>query len=237
MHYDAVTEGRFLDRPNRFIAHVEINGEVEVCHVKNTGRCRELLIPGVKVYLAKGKNPLRKTRYDLIAVEKIRQGKTPLLINMDSQAPNDAAEEFLRKGTLFPPGSTLRREVTHRSSRFDFQITSPEGQITFLEVKGVTLEQQGAALFPDAPTLRGVRHLQELARCGEEGFRAAVLFVIQMKEIRCFRPHDAMHPEFGMALRQAQQAGVRLYALDCRVTPRSMEIDTPVRIDLDPATE
>ena len=232
MHYDAVTEGRFLDRPNRFIAHVEINGEVEVCHVKNTGRCRELLIPGVKVYLAKGKNPLRKTPYDLIAVEKIRQGKTPLLINMDSQAPNDAAEEFLRKGTLFPATSVIRREVTHGSSRFDFQITSPDGQITFLEVKGVTLEQSGHAYFPDAPTERGVKHIEELIACLAEGYEAYILFVIQMKEIHAFSPNDQTHPAFGDALRRAAAAGVRILAIDCSVSPDRIYFGDPVQIIL-----
>ena len=234
MHYSHISEGIFLNRPNRFIAHVEIAGKVEICHVKNTGRCRELLIPGSKVYLEKGKNPLRKTPYDLIAVEKIRPDQEVLLINMDSQIPNDAAEEFLRKGTLFPADSHIRREVQYGSSRFDFQITTPDGTITYLEVKGVTLEQQGTALFPDAPTERGVKHLQELTRCIENGFCGAVLFVIQMKGIKLFRPHDRMHPAFGEALRQAQKAGVRLYAMDCNVTAGSIEIDSPVAIDLTP---
>ena len=231
MQYQSVTAGTFLERPNRFIAMVDLDGQTERVHVKNTGRCRELLVPGYKVYLAHGTNPNRKTRYDLIAVEKERPGKTPLLINLDSQIPNAAAAEWLETGSLFSANAVFRREVTHGSSRFDFSIMDGNIQ-SFLEVKGVTLEQDGIALFPDAPTLRGVKHLQELTACQQAEIPAYLLLVIQMKEIRAFRPNNAMHPQFGEALRRAAAAGVTLLARDCIVTPDSITIDAPVPIQL-----
>jgi sugar fermentation stimulation protein A len=199
--------------------------------VKNTGRCRELLVPGCRVYLAESDNPARRTRYDLIATEKERSDGLPLLINLDSQIPNDAAEEWLRRGTLFSPAAHIRREVTHGASRFNFYVEDGDVR-AFLEVKGVTLEQDGIALFPDAPTERGIKHLRELADCLSEGYRAYVLFVIAMKGVRVFRPNEATHPAFGQALRQARDAGVELLAMDCNVTPDSIALDAPIAIEL-----
>ncbi|WP_303145758.1 DNA/RNA nuclease SfsA [uncultured Ruminococcus sp.] len=231
MQYASVIRGQFCSRPNRFLAVVRIGGQEEIVHVKNTGRCRELLIPECTVYLSRSDNPNRKTKYDLIAVEKQREGKPPLLINLDSQIPNAAAAEWLETGSLFSANAVFRREVTHGSSRFDFSIMDGNIQ-SFLEVKGVTLEQDGIALFPDAPTLRGVKHLQELTACQQAEIPAYLLLVIQMKEIRAFRPNNAMHPQFGEALRRAAAAGVTLLARDCIVTPDSITIDAPVPIQL-----
>ena len=231
MQYASVIRGQFCSRPNRFLAVVRIGGQEEIVHVKNTGRCRELLIPECTVYLSRSDNPNRKTKYDLIAVAKQREGKPPLLINLDSQIPNAAAAEWLETGSLFSANAVFRREVTHGSSRFDFSIMDGNIQ-SFLEVKGVTLEQDGIALFPDAPTLRGVKHLQELTACQQAEIPAYLLLVIQMKEIRAFRPNDAMHPQFGEALRRAAAAGVTLLARDCIVTPDSITIDAPVPIQL-----
>lgn len=224
MIYSKVIPGIFLSRPNRFIAHVLVDGREEIVHVKNTGRCKELLLPGVTVYLycAPEGSP-RKTKYDLIAVQKGER-----LINMDSQAPNAVAEEWLRK---ILPHADIRREVTFGSSRFDFRIIEGN-QTTFLEVKGVTLERNGTAMFPDAPTERGLKHLRELISCKEQGYGAAVLFVIKMKGITCFRPNDDTHPDFGRVLRNAQAVGVNIMAMDCVVSPDSLTIDSPVKIDL-----
>jgi len=231
LHYPNIIPATFLRRPNRFIAHVELDGREETVHIKNTGRCRELLLPGAQVYLSRAENPMRKTQYDLIAVEKERPGMPPLLINMDSQAPNEAAAEWLKAGNLFSPSAVIRREVKHRDSRFDFYVEDGERQ-AFIEVKGVTLEENGVALFPDAPTDRGVKHIRELAACLEEGYEAHVLFVIQMKGVFELRPNDRTHPAFGEALRQAAEAGVTLHAVDCRVTPETMTIDAFVPIFL-----
>lgn len=231
MKYKNIISGKFISRPNRFIAKVEVNGKEETVHVKNTGRCRELLTEGCTVYLEVSDNPARKTKYDLVTVEKIREGKPNLFVNMDSQIPNAAAEEWLRKGTLFSENAVIRREVTFGESRFDFYIEDGERK-AFLEVKGVTLEFDGVSLFPDAPTERGVKHIKELVSCIEAGYEAYILFVIQMKEIRLFKPHDKMHPEFGDALRKAKTAGVKIIAMDCVVTSDSMEIDLPVETEI-----
>ena len=231
MRYGKVVKAEFLRRPNRFIAEVQINGRPETVHVKNTGRCRELLVPGVTVYLEDCLHSTRKTRYDLIAVDKIRDGKPVLPVNMDSQIPNAAAAEWLPESGMFSPSAEIRREVTYGNSRFDLFIKDGDRQC-FMEVKGVTLEHDGIAYFPDAPTERGVKHIRELIQCREDGFEAVILFVIQMKEIRQFRPHDAMHPAFGEALREAAAKGVKIIAMDCRVTPESMEIDAPVTVVL-----
>lgn len=227
MNYGTVVPGRFLARPNRFIAHVELDGQTQICHVKNTGRCRELLVPGAQVYLEDfGPDTKRKTRYDLIAVEK-----GSLLINMDSQAPNKAVEEFLRAGGLWESPTLVRPETKWGNSRFDFYLEQGERK-AFLEVKGVTLEQEGLALFPDAPTQRGVKHLEELTAAAAAGFEAYVLFLIQMKGVHTFRPNWELHPQFGQALVQAAQAGVHVLAYDCRVTPSSMVLDAPVPVNL-----
>lgn len=232
MKYRNVISAIFISRPNRFIAYVEVAGQVEIAHVKNTGRCLELLIAGCTVYLSVSDNPARKTKYDLIAVEKQRGGQAPLLINMDSQIANDVAGEWLRERDLFSRNAVIRREVTRGASRFDFYVEDGDRK-AFLEVKGVTLENQGVALFPDAPTERGVKHIRELARCVGEGYEAYLLFVVQMKEIHLVRPHDAIHRAFGDALREADQVGVKILAVDCLVTPNSIVADDPVAVQLE----
>lgn len=225
MHYRAMVPGIFHARPNRFIAHIEIGGQMQVCHVKNTGRCRELLPPGARVWCQESGNPARKTKYDLIAVEK--GGR---LINMDSQAPNAAAKEWLLGGGLGEI-SDLRPETVHGDSRFDFSFTL-DGRKCFLEVKGVTLEQDGVCAFPDAPTQRGAKHLLGLAQAVRDGFGAYVLFVIQMEEARYLHPNDATDPAFGEALRHAAASGVKVLAVDCTVTPDSMTIRKEIPIHL-----
>ncbi len=222
--YKEVKDGIFLSRPNRFIAHVLVEGKEEVCHVKNTGRCRELLVPGAKVTLSVSDNPQRKTKYDLVAVWK---GDT--YINMDSQAPNHAAGEALWH--LLSGVKKVKGEVTHGDSRLDFCVDT-EKETWFVEVKGVTLEKEGHALFPDAPTERGIRHLHTLIKCVEEGHKAAALFVIQMKGVHSFSPNDAMHPAFGKALREAAAKGVVIWAYDCVVTEKGMTIDKAIPVKL-----
>ena len=231
MKYDNIRKATFISRPNRFIAQCDLDGETVVAHVKNTGRCRELLVPGATVYLDEPTGKERKTKYDLIAVEKICDDGRILLINMDSQAPNTAAHEFLRMGNLFPNATAIRREFTIGNSRFDFRIDEGE-KTTFLEVKGVTLENDGVASFPDAPTERGVKHIEELAELKKQGYGAAILFVIQMKGITEFRPNDITHKAFGDALRHAAEQGVKIYAYDSIITPDSIIIDKPVAVKL-----
>lgn len=225
MEYSNILPGVFHCRPNRFIAHVELNGAVQTVHVKNTGRCRELLVPGARVYCQESDRPGRKTKYDLIAVEK--QGR---LINMDSQAPNIAAGEWLRSGALGQIDD-LRAETVHGDSRFDFSFTL-EGRPCFLEVKGVTLENDGICAFPDAPTQRGARHLRGLAEAARDGYGAYVLFVIQMENVRSLRPNDDTDPDFAQALRQAARVGVEVLAMECSVTPGTMTITKPVPVEL-----
>ena len=225
MFYANMVPGTFLSRPNRFIAYVEIDGRTETVHVKNTGRCRELLPAGAQVWCQRSDNPARKTKYDLITV---RKGE--LLINMDSQAPNIAAEEWLLAGGLGEI-ENLRRETVHGDSRFDLSFVK-DGRQCFLEVKGVTLENGGVCAFPDAPTERGAKHLRGLLRAAQEGYGAYVLFVIQMSPVRYLHPHDATDPQFGQALRQAAAGGVQVLAMDCRVTEDSMEIQSSVRVEL-----
>ena len=227
MIYQDIHAARFLARPNRFIAQVELEGRVETVHVKNTGRCKELLLPGCTVYLEGSSNPARRTKYDLVAVEKARPGLPPLLINMDAQAPNKVFGEWAAAGRFLPEVTVIRPEYTWEDSRFDFRLETPAGPC-FVEVKGVTLEENGRALFPDAPTERGVEHLRGLARAVEQGYRAAVFFVVQMKGPKSFSPNDATHPAFGEALRRAAAAGVEVCAYDCRVTPSSLVLDAPV---------
>lgn len=231
MKYQKIKKAVFKSRPNRFIAHVLVDGEPAVAHVKNTGRCRELLIPGCTVYLSVSDNPARKTKYDLVAVEKTVEDGRILMINMDSQAPNAMAEEWLLISGLFSDEAKIRRETTYSNSRFDFYIEDGCRKC-FLEVKGVTLETNGVAMFPDAPTERGVKHITELIQCKEDGYEAYILFVIQMKSISVFRPNVATHPAFAEALRAAQSAGVKLLAYDSVVTPDSASIQAPVPIDL-----
>ena len=226
MQYHSIKKGIFHARPNRFIAHVEVDGAMEVVHVKNTGRCRELLVPGAVVYLEEGRNPARKTKYDLIAVEK-----GDLLVNMDAQAPNKVFQEWAQAGGFLPGLTLLRPETTWGSSRFDFYWEAGERR-GFVEVKGVTLEDEGHARFPDAPTERGVKHLEELIRCQEEGYEAAVCFVIQMVGMKDFAPNDVTHPAPGVALRKAAAAGVKVLAQECMVTPETLTMAGPVTVRL-----
>jgi len=231
MQYSHVIPGTFLERPNRFIARVLVDEREETVHVKNTGRCRELLVPGATVYLSVSDNPARKTGFDLIAVEKILADKTKLLVNMDSQIPNDVAYEWLKKGRLFSSSAIIRREVRHGNSRFDLQVTDGD-RTAFIEVKGVTLERNGTAMFPDAPTERGTKHVKELTEWVRGGGEAYILFVIQMKGIHRFTPNRETDPTFGAALREARDVGVRVLALDCITAPDSIEADAFVPVIL-----
>lgn len=225
MKYGKMVAGRFLARPNRFIAHVEIDGKVEVCHVKNTGRCRELLPAGTRVWCQAADDPKRKTKYDLITVQKGHR-----LINMDAQAPNAAAREWLLGGGLGAV-ENLRAETVHEDSRFDFSFTL-DGKPCFLEVKGVTLEADGVCAFPDAPTERGAKHLRGLTRAVQAGFGAYVLFVIQMADVKYIHPNDATDPNFGAALREAAASGVQVLAVECEVTVDTMTVKAPVNVKL-----
>lgn len=217
--------GIFRERPNRFIAHVELDGKLETVHVKNTGRCRELLVPGAKVWCQRSENPARKTKFDLICVEK-----GPYLINMDSQAPNKAVQEWLLGGGLGQIRD-LRPETVHGDSRFDFAFQK-DGKQCYLEVKGVTLEDGGICAFPDAPTERGAKHLRGLQRAVAEGCACYALFVIQMRPVLYLHPNDATDPVFGKALREAAAGGVHILAVDCQVTPNSMTVGQTVEVRL-----
>ena len=227
MKYAHIVRGIFLERPNRFIAIVDIQGQRETVHVKNTGRCRELLIPGTEVILEKSDNPARKTAYDLVCVYKGNR-----LINMDSQSPNKAAFEWVQSGSLFPEKVQVKAEQVYGNSRFDLYVCS-EKRKAFIEVKGVTLEENNTARFPDAPTARGVKHLEELIRCMEDGYEAYLLLVIQMKGISRFEPNWNIHREFGETLLKAEKAGVHILAYDCLVGPDHMEIQDPVPVYLE----
>ena len=218
MKYLNMEQARFKERPNRFIAYVETKNGREICHVKNTGRCKELLPEDAVVYVQRNDNPARKTKLDLITVEK-----NQYLINMDSQAPNQAVREWLEAGNLFSKYAKIYPEKTYGESRFDFYIEDGERK-AFMEVKGVTLEMDGICRFPDAPTERGVKHIKELQKCLEEGYEAYILFVIQMSPVKYLEPNDATHKAFGDALREAAKAGVQVMARDCLVTIDSMEI-------------
>ena len=225
MIYSNMIPGTFFSRPNRFIAHVEIDGQTEIVHVKNTGRCRELLPVGAEVWCQKSNNPNRKTKFDLITVRKGHR-----LINMDSQAPNIAVKEWLLTGGL-GSAENIKAETTHGDSRFDFSFTL-DGKSCFLEVKGVTLETNGICAFPDAPTERGAKHLRGLQKCVEEGLGGYVLFVIQMSDVQYLHPNDTTDPAFGKALREAAAAGVQILAVDCIVTEDSMTIEKFVPVKL-----
>lgn len=233
MKYEKIVTAKFISRPNRFVAQVLLNGEEVSVHVKNTGRCRELLVPGSVVYLEdfsyrQGK---RKLLYDLVAVRK-----GDLLINMDSQAPNKVVMEALKNGSINLPGmsdfTVIHPEKVYGDSRFDFYIEDKNGEKGFVEVKGVTLENEGIASFPDAPTERGVKHIKELVSAMENGYHSYVLFVIQISEIKMFTPNDATHMEFGDALRYAAEKGVHILAYECAVTHDSLEITKAVPIEL-----
>lgn len=248
MNYPNIFSGIFRARPNRFLAYVEVAGERMECHVKNTGRCRELLVPGCRVYLTHSDNPARKTRYDLVAVEKETE-HGPLLVNLDSQAPNRVFGEWAAGGCFRPGLTLLRPETTYGNSRFDYYWEAKPGPLFasspkspnaisgaeergFVEVKGVTLEENGVARFPDAPTLRGVKHLEELITAQNAGYQAAICFIVQMEGMKVLKPNDATHPQFGEALRRAAGAGVCILAMECRVTPDSLNVTRPLPVQL-----
>lgn len=226
MIYSNIHEGIFIDRPNRFIANVLISGVSTVCHVKNTGRCRELLIPGTKVLLEKSSNPARKTQYDLVKVYKGDR-----LVNLDSNAPNIVFGEFLRSGGLGFKTEYVKAEFTHGDSRFDYYFEH-EGKKAFAEVKGVTLEENNVARFPDAPTERGIKHLKGLIDCVRQGYEAYAVFIIQMRGIDTFSPAWDKHREFALTLCQAHEAGVKILAFDCDVTENGLNIAEPIKVDL-----
>jgi len=228
MLYFNIIRAEFLQRLNRFVARVLINGAVHTVHVKNTGRCRELLVPGATVYLEKVDSAGRKTQYDLVAVEKQRRGsREPLLINMDAQAPNKVFQEWALAGKFLPELVLLRPEQRWGNSRFDFYFGTRERR-GFIEVKGVTLEIDGHARFPDAPTERGVKHIEELIACQAEGYEAYLCLVIQMAGMKDFAPNDAAHRAFGAALRRAREAGVKVLVRECQVTPDMLEMTDAV---------
>lgn len=231
--YKQMERGIFQRRLNRFVAEIEVLGELVPCHVKNTGRLKELLVPGAGVWVQHCEKEGRKTRYSLIAVEKPGPGKEAVFVNIDSQAPNEAAAGWLSRGAdgLFRELSFLKREKKFGNSRFDLYFGA-EGRNCFMEVKGVTLDMDGVAMFPDAPTERGVRHVEELVAAVAAGYQSYILFVIQMKGIHAFSPNDITHPAFGEALRRAKTAGVHILAYDCIVTENSMTIDKPVEVRL-----
>lgn len=222
IYENEVVKGRFIDRPNRFIANVDINGKTELCHVKNTGRCKELFIKEAIVYLEKSDSPNRKTAYDLIAVEKGNR-----LINIDSQVVNYAVIEHLPN--MFDGIKKIKPEYKYGNSRFDIYLETDSEKV-FIEVKGVTLEEDGTALFPDAPTERGTKHLNELQKAVTEGYKAFAVFVIQMPGVECFMPNKKTHPQFADALKKAAENGVNIIAYDCNVTPNSISINKTISI-------
>ncbi len=226
MKYERIEVGRFLERPNRFIAYVEILGKKETVHVKNTGRCAELLVPGATVYVQKTDNPERKTQWDLIGVKKGNR-----MINMDSQVPNKLVEEWIRKGNLFPNADLIKPETTFGKSRFDLYIEVDERKI-FMEIKGVTLEEDGIVRFPDAPTERGVKHVEELICAVKEGYEAYLFFVVQMKDVKYLAPNVKTHAAFGEAIKKAKAQGVNILAYECQVEKDSIEITKEVPVVL-----
>lgn len=226
MKYENIIKAKFISRPNRFIAEVEIDGNVEIAHVKNTGRCRELLTDGATVYVQKSDNMLRKTKYDLITVEK-----NGMLINMDSQAPNKVFGEWVQHGKFVTNVKLVKPECKYGNSRFDFYIEANDRRI-FAEIKGVTLEENGVVMFPDAPTERGVKHIKELCECVKSGCEGYIFFVIQMEKCRYFTPNKATHPEFAEALKIAVKSGVNVKALNCKVTKDELKILNEIEIKL-----
>ncbi|MBQ4530362.1 MAG: DNA/RNA nuclease SfsA [Lachnospiraceae bacterium] len=230
MKYSNIIKGRFIERPNRFIAHIEINGKTEICHVKNTGRCRELLIKGCNVFLEESDNPNRKTKYDLVAVEKGN-----LLINMDSNAPNKVVQEWLTSSGCSilkeSEQAFVKPEYKYKNSRFDFYVEDGTRKI-FIEVKGVTLEEEGVVKFPDAPSERAVKHVEELVEALNEGYESYVIFVVQMKSIKYFTPNHDTQPQFAEALKNAQLKGVKVLAYDCVVTEDTLKLDQEVPVHL-----
>ena len=227
MQYKNIKKATFLSRPNRFIAICSIDGKDEICHVKNTGRCRELLIGGAAVFLEESDNKERKTKYDLVAVLK-----GDALFNIDSQAPNKVFYEWLLKGRLFDDISFIKPEYKYKNSRFDFYVEHGKEK-TFIEVKGVTLEEDGVLLFPDAPTERGLKHIEELCNAMNEGYEAYIVFVVQTEKAKYFTPNKKTHISFANALKEAEKKGVKIISLSCEAMPDSLEIKdfVPVRLD------
>lgn len=221
MRYENVMPARFLRRLNRFACEVSLGGETVLCHIKNTGRLTELLLPGAEAYVQRAKNPGRKTAYDLITV---RQGNR--LVNVDSNAANAVFHEFLSRRSAV---ARIRPEVAFGGSRLDF-FYEEAGRETYAEVKGVTLDKGGIAMFPDAPTERGVRHMGELVRCVEEGYRALAVFVVQKPGVRAFTPNENMDSAFARAVREAAARGVAVRCFGCRVGTDSLEIDAPIPV-------
>lgn len=226
MKYDNILKGKFISRPNRFIAHIEINGKVEICHVKNTGRCKELLLPNATVFVQENNNPKRKTKFSLISVIKEKR-----IINMDSQVPNKIVHEWMLKGNLLKDITLIKPESKYNNSRFDFYVETENKKI-FIEVKGVTLENQGIVKFPDAPTERGLKHVKELCDCIKEGYDAYIIFVVQMKNVLHFEPNIETHKEFAEALIEAKKQGVNIIAVDCEVKEDSINIIDYVKVIL-----
>ncbi len=226
MEYSHILKARFIDRPNRFIANIKLDDKVQVCHVKNTGRCKELLVPGAEIYVQESDNPLRKTKYDLITVKKGSR-----LINMDSQAPNKVVEEWLCNSAPFGKILKLKPEQKYKNSRFDFYMETEEER-GFIEVKGVTLENDNIVSFPDAPSERAVKHLRELIEAVKEGYSCYVIFVVQMKDVLYFKPNYENHPQFAQTLSLAKNAGVKLTAIDCFITPTEITAADFVSIKL-----
>lgn len=237
MKYEKIVEGKFESRPNRFVASVDIGGKKELSHVKNTGRCRELLIPGVKLYLQDHSENMgtRKLKYSLIGVEKVNDGRA-LIINMDSQAPNKVVKEAIERGTIrlkdMAEPEYIKSEASYGDSRLDFYVKDKKGQEAYLEIKGVTLEEDGVARFPDAPTQRGIKHLEELIKIRKTGKKAFIIFIIQMKQTVRFEPNDRTHKAFGDALRRAAACGVGVLAYDCKVTEDSIICDQKIPVKL-----
>jgi sugar fermentation stimulation protein A len=226
MKYNKIIKGTFVERPNRFVAYVNIDGKEETVHVKNTGRCKELLVKGATVYLSDEESITRKTKYDLICVEKQKR-----LINIDSQAPNKIFEQWVRDGKFLKDITKIKPECKYKNSRFDFYIET-KTQKVFVEVKGVTLEENGVVKFPDAPTLRGIKHINELVEAKDEGYECYVVFIIQMANVKHFEPNYKTHKEFGEALERAKENGVNILALDCSVTPDSVEVKNSVTVKI-----
>lgn len=224
MKYNNILEGKFIERPNRFIAHIEIDGKIEICHVKNTGRCKELLTPNARVFVQKNDNPKRKTKFSLIGVIKENR-----IINMDSQVTNKVVHEWVLRGGLFKDIILIKPEAKYNKSRFDFYIETKSQKI-FIEVKGVTLENEGVVKFPDAPTERGVKHIKELCDAINEGYEAYIIFVIQMKDVLHFEANVETHKEFAEALKEAKKYGVHILALDCEVSEDSIDIRNYVKV-------
>ena len=224
MKYNNIVKGEFLERPNRFIAICNIDGKKEICHVKNTGRCKELLVKGSTVYLQKVDNPNRKTQYDLIAVQKGDR-----LINMDSQIVNGVVIEYLSQ--FFDDITLVKPEYKYGNSRFDIYVETKKDKI-FVEVKGVTLENGGVVRFPDAPTERGVKHLKELQKAVTEGYKAYVMFIVQMEDVKYFEPNRETHPEFAETLKKVKENGVNVLAFQCDVTPESISIKNKIPVKI-----